>query len=218
METPTRNTAYKIWISSLIRSEYAKEEGEFGSWYINLNGKKISRVNLICSVVDRYSGEGYASITVDDGSGIIAVKAWGEDTKLLLDFDVGNSVMVVGKVRQYGGLYIIPEIVKKLDNPFWLKLRKLELVKEYGESERVEGGFSGNASEYTAEDVIEEKVESGNSREKVIGLIESLDAGSGADMAEVIQNSGLESAEDVIRELIQDGAVFELHKGRLRAM
>src|SRR3989344_3379360 len=214
METPTRNTACKIWISSLVRGEYAKEEGEFGSWYVNLNGKKISRVNLICSIVDKYSGEDYSSITVDDGSGVIAVKAWGENTKLLLDMEVGNAVMVVDKVRQYGGLYIVPEIVRKLDNSLWLKLRKLELVKEYGESERVEASFSGTASEDSTEGVVEEKVESGNSREKVIGLIESLDAGSGADIVEVIQNSGLESAEDIVRELIQDGAVFELHKGR----
>ncbi len=218
MEAATRNTAYRAWISILLSSEYAKEEGEFGSWYINFRGKKISRVNLICSIVDKYSGDNYSSITIDDGSGVIAVKAWGEDTKFFFDLNIGDLVMVVGKVRQYSGLYIVPEIVKKLDNPFWLKLRKLELTKEHGESERVEANFSEVKSESAAEEVVEERVESGNSREKVMNLIESMDAGSGADISEVIKNSGMEGAEGVISGLIQDGQIFELHKGKLRVM
>ncbi len=221
METPTRNTAYKVWVSSLLSGEYFKEEGEFGFWYTNINGKKVFRVNLICSIVDKYSGENYSSITVDDGSGVISIKAWKEGTALLSDFDVGDLVMIVGKVKSYNGIYVVPEIVRKLDNPFWLKLRKLELAKEYGETGRVEVN-SINISEekinQDAENVVEEKVEDSNSREKVLRLIESFDSGNGADFADVVKNSGLESAENVINELIQEGEVFELHKGKLRVM
>jgi len=216
MESLTRNTAYKIWISDLISGNYVKGEAQFDSGYVNIKGKNVSRVNLICSVVDKFSGENYSALTLDDGSGIVPLKAWNENVNLFLDLDVGDLVLVVGKVKQYNNsIYITPEVVKKIDNPLWLKLRKIELVKEYGESARVE--ISNFKNKVEVERVVVENVVEG-SREKVLRLIESLDSGEGAELAEVVEKSGLNEANTVIQELVQDGEIFELHKGKYRLM
>lgn len=221
MESIIRNTAYKVWIADLVRGNYVRGEEQFDAGYINIKNKKVSRVNLISGVVDKFSGGNYSSLTLDDGSGTISIKAWGDDTKLFLDVEVGDLVLVVGKVKQYGGsVYIVPEVVKKTGNPLWLKLRKLELQKEYGniarEDKAVLGEFNDDSNEVVT--VVEERVQekSPMSREVILSLVESLDFGDGADLDKVVEESRIAEARNVIQELVQEGEIFELHSGKLR--
>jgi|SRR3989338_7041244 len=225
MESPTRNTAYKVWIADLVVGKFIKGQEQFDSGYVEVKNKKISRVNLICGVVDKFSGNNYMSLSLDDGSGAIRVKAWNETINLFLDVDIGDLVLVIGKVREYNNsIYIVPEIVRKLDNPLWLKVRRLELTKFYGEPQRVELKLEEENNvlvEETPEiNVIEEKIQDEdkiNSREVVLSLIESLDLGDGANFDDVVIKSSLgEEAKNIIEDLIKGGEVFELHKGKLR--
>ena len=99
----------------------------------NINGKKVSRVNLVGCVIDKFTGENYISANLDDSSGVISLKLWQENTSLFLNVDVGDLVLIVGKLKEYNNSrYVTPEVVRKLDNPLWLKIRKLELTREYG--------------------------------------------------------------------------------------
>ena len=64
IEQQQRQTAYKIWIASLINTKYMKGHGEFDPGYIEVENKLISRVNLIGGVIDKFSGNEYSSLTL----------------------------------------------------------------------------------------------------------------------------------------------------------
>ena len=219
MESLTRNTAYKVWISDLVSGKYSKGQEQFDSGYVDVKGKNISRVNLMGSVIDKFSGNNYVSVNLDDGSGVIMLKAWQENTNLFLDVEIGDLILIVGKVKEYNSRYIAVEFIRKIDNPLWLKIRKLELIKMYGEPTRVE--FQTVIDKKVVDEditmnVVEEKVEETNSRVFVLGLIEELDSGEGADFDEVVRRSCLEEASSIIQELLTEGEIFEVHKGKLR--
>jgi RPA family protein len=226
MEIQQRNTAYKVWIASLLKASYVKGLGEFESGFVEVKDNKVSRVNLVGSIIDRFEGNNYLSINLDDGSGIISLRSWSNDAILFANLEIGDLVLVIGKIKEYNGrVYVAPEIVKKLDNPLWLKVRKLELLKEFGEVERVDVQFEKQTTSVQQEEptmhVVEEKMGSSstNSREVVLSLIENFDNGMGADIDLVLEKSGLgENGRKLILDLIKAGEVFELQVGKLRVM
>ena len=138
MESVQRNVAYKVWIADLITAKYTKGQEQFESGSVDIKGNKISRVNIIGGVIDKFSGNNYVNVSLDDGSGVLKLKSWNEGVDLFLDVNIGDLIAVVGKVRGYNNsIYIAPEVIRKLDNPLWFKIRKLELIKLYGEVQRV---------------------------------------------------------------------------------
>ena len=99
-----RQVAYKVWISDLVNGKYIKEEGEWDPNYILVRDKiKVSRVNIIASLVNKYKSESseYSYITIDDGSSDINVKAWREDTELLNRCEIGDLILLIGRVREF---------------------------------------------------------------------------------------------------------------------
>ncbi len=224
MESVKRNTAYKVWIADLISSKYTKGQEQFEAGYIELKGEKISRVNIVGSVVDKFTNENSVSFNLDDGSGVLRLRTWADGVNLFSDVEIGDVVLVVGKVKEYNNfIYVTPEIIRKIENPLWLKVRKLELVKLYGEVKRVESETSFNNNEVVEDEmtmnVVEEKVSnSENFREKVLSLIEQLDFGDGADLEDVVNKSGFTESRNILNELLTEGEIFELHKGKLRVM
>lgn len=219
MESITRNTAYKVWIADLISGKYSKGLEQFDSGYVEVKGRKISRVNLIGGIIDRTPGNNYTALSLDDGSGVINLKAWNESVNLFLNVNVGDLVLVIGKVKEYNNyIHVNPEIIKVLDNPLWFKVRKLELIKMFGEPQRIENLIGEkNIIEEDRMKIIEEKVEETNTREKILSLIESLDTGEGANFDDVIKSSKLgEEARSIINDLVKEGEIFELNTGKLR--
>ena len=156
----TRQIAYKVWIASLLASEYVKGLGEYDPNYISLEGLHVSRINIIASVIDIFKNEekGYMSVSLDDGSGVLKVKVWKEELKLLQAVSVGELVQVVGKLKMFNEeLYINPEIVRVVE-PSWGAVRKKELQTLYGEVSRVEQQTVTKTEELD-EEMVEEKVE-----------------------------------------------------------
>ena len=204
-----RNVAYKIWLSNLLNGTFIKREEEFQSDYIETNGYKISRVNLIGNVTFKYESQdgNYLSVTLDDGSFSIRLKAWNEDTRLLQNINQGDMVLVVGKLRKFNDeIYLIPEIVKLIDNPNIEMLRKLELFKEFGKPLVIE----------PKEQITEEKEIEVNdpyvsaSRKKILEIIESFSNEQGIKMDEVVEKSGLgEEAEQILNELLKEGEIYQ---------
>src|SRR3989339_1539867 len=157
MDTIKRNVAYKIWIADLIKGNYFKGQEQFESGYVEIRNQKISRVNIVGSIVDKFTNENSLSFNLDDGSGVLRLRIWNEGTNAFSDVEVGDIVLVVGKVKEYNGfVYITPEIIRKIDNPLWLKVRKLELVKLYGEISRIETKYTME-NEDNFNQVVEEK-------------------------------------------------------------
>jgi RPA family protein len=119
---------------------------------------QISRVNVVATVVDRYEatqerlgeqGKGFATVTLDDGTGVIRVKMWGELSAKLTQLQVGDLVLVVGRVRSFQGeTYINGEIIRRLEDPNWETVRLLELSASRSNPHRLEQQFSTEVLEF----------------------------------------------------------------------
>lgn len=224
MENKVRQVAYKLWICDLISSQIKKDEGEFSSQFIDFKGMKVSRVNIIANVVEKFINDdkSFGSITLDDGSGVVRLKTWKEDTNKIERFNIGDIVNVVGRPRVYNEEgYIVPEILRKIDDPNFEILRKLELLKLYGKPNlngiKVDSGNKKDEP-YVNEDIVEEIIvneTTENNRQVIIKLIESLDDGEGTNINDIIDNSKINKNEIrlIISDLLKEGEIFEIKEG-----
>jgi RPA family protein len=127
----TRSVAYKVWISDVFSGNYVKQEG-FNPNYIELDGKKVSRVNLIATVVGTFMSDdgNYGAITIDDGTETIRMKAFGPDVIRIKNAETGQLVRAVGKIKEYNDeRYLAPDFVREIKDPNWIIVQKLELGK-----------------------------------------------------------------------------------------
>ncbi len=233
-----RQTACKIWISNLLNGEYVKSTGEFEPHHIISNGFKVARANIIANVIDTFKSEdnNYSSITIDDGSSTIRVKAFKDDISILQNISVGDIVLIIGKPRQYlNEIYLIPEIVKRLDDPNWELLRKIELLKLYGKPEKIKERYQEirensvveetiNKSEttenlYSYENQNSQELITSTSRQKIINLIEKSDE-TGAVIQDLIENSGIdkEESELIVKDLVKEGIIYENKPGHVKLL
>ena len=219
---PKRGVAYKFWIKDLNNASPIIQEG------INLfeiRGKEVSRVNIIAVAVNKQTNEEktFSSIILDDGTETIRVKTWREDIKKLEAINIGDPVMVIGKIRIYGNeLSIMPEIIKKQE-PEWLLVRKKELEKTYGLPEEKQEVQETPKEETKPNEIIEEEIvkePTETARQKILELIEKETAQEGMQISNVIQESGLkeEEAEKIIDELLKEGELFQPRTGFLKVI
>lgn len=206
----SRNTAYKLWISDVNSSNYVKAFGEFESNYIEFKDKKVSRINIIATVINKYETGNYSSILIDDGSSQISVKAWNEDKRIIDKANIGDTILLIGKIKQNSlgsGMYIQGEIIKKLDEK-WLLARKHELEKEYGKLELME------TKPKTAEDelIVEEvKVSNKSLRNQVLNLIDKMDKEEGISKHEILDYIKSPMVFEAVEELLKGGEIFEIN-------
>ncbi|MBW6461899.1 MAG: hypothetical protein K0B07_02540 [DPANN group archaeon] len=123
--------AYKLNISDLTENTYIKDDTGKLTNYLDLGGKiKVYRVRLLARVTFMYaSADGnYASITLDDDTGTIRVKAW-QNIKMVLDTKNEDLVDIIALVREWNGeVYLVPEVLRIIDNPDIKTLRSLEIL------------------------------------------------------------------------------------------
>ncbi|MEK6841138.1 MAG: OB-fold nucleic acid binding domain-containing protein [Nanoarchaeota archaeon] len=220
MEQINRLIAHKLWLNDLRENNFVVTTGEFESNYILLNDKKISRINVIANVVNKFQNEDkiYVTITIDDSSAQIRLKTWREDTRILDNINIGDIVLVIGKIKRYNDeVYILPEIVKKV-SPNEELLRKLELIKEYGlPQEPKEIKLEKEKEpEITYEEI---NFASSNLRNELLNLIEKNEENLGIALEEIKTelHSNLEEVNKILEELIKEGQVYEV-KGRYRLL
>jgi RPA family protein len=143
---------------------------------------QVSRVNIIASVVDRYQAtqdrldgeeKGFATITLDDGSGVIRTKMWGELAAKLAHIEVGDLVVVVGRIRSFQGeTYINGEVVRRLEDPNWETVRLLELKHSRDSPHQLKGQVMTASPETIIDESIPEKsaLEKGKQKELEPGV------------------------------------------------
>jgi len=204
METDTeirkRNIAYKMRIGDVLNGKPMTDEGKF--LFLELGDKKVVRINILANCVDKFIQEGekkYASLTVDDASGQIRLKAFGEDIEPLKEIMQGDTLQIVGNVREWNGeLYVIPEIVKKVDAR-WLLVRKLEIQNSRKDMPAAESGDS-------------------SLKDSVMKKIKDAEVDGGIDIDTIIMDT--EASPDLInveiKKLLEEGLVYEPRPGRLR--
>ena len=123
-----RHIAVKTAIINLVEGKYTQDGDNEAGYILNLSGEKIKRVNIIAIIVHKEIVGSITNLLIDDGAGKIMVRQF-EENKSLADVEIGNIVLIVGKVRVYNQeKYISPEIIKKTNHQ-WLKVRSLELKK-----------------------------------------------------------------------------------------
>lgn len=130
-----RNVAHRIWLSNLCSGIYVESEGEFEPNYVQLQEERVSRVNVVGTVIDKFTGESatFSSLTIDDGSASMQLRAFKENMRIFNNIGVGDLVLCIAKPRLYQNeIYLVPDVAMKLDNPNWELLRKVELFKAYG--------------------------------------------------------------------------------------
>ncbi|MEM4215349.1 MAG: OB-fold nucleic acid binding domain-containing protein [Candidatus Pacearchaeota archaeon] len=226
-EIKKRFVAYKLSIGQLIKGKPEFEQERFSR--LVLDGKEIVRVNIIATIVDKFINEdgSYASLTLDDGTGTIRVKAFSENIAMFKDFQLGDTVKIIGLLRFFNDeLYILPEIIKDIDAR-WLLVRKLELAQEYGniyenKKEQIsnQDSFSSTEIEIENEKIESEKSEEKSLRDQIIETIREAEAEEGIDIDKLIMSlkAPVEDINSTIIELLEEGTIFEPKPGRLRIL
>jgi len=174
--------------------------------FLELGDKKIVRVNIIANVIDKYLSEGerkFATLTIDDASGQIRLKVFGEGVLQFENLAQGDTIAIIGVLRSYNReVYISPEIIKKTD-PRYLLVRKLELEKSSGAVKK-EPSTPGQTIQL---------------RDQIIELIKAGESLGGATTEEIImkiKSSNPDIINSEIIKLIEDGIIYEPRPGRVR--
>ncbi|MDI6798966.1 MAG: OB-fold nucleic acid binding domain-containing protein, partial [Candidatus Aenigmarchaeota archaeon] len=223
MKDKKRLVAKKVRISDIVNGKYfsgSKEEMR-PSYVVTPFGDKISRVNLIATVIDKFQSEDeYSAITIDDGTEAIRVKTFRESTNLLQNIELGDLVLVIGKLKEYNGeVYVNGEIVKRIEDPNLESLRRLEVLNNITEQKKIVEEIKNLKDKMSREEleecmrekfgierevleVIEEnlRVAKVDYKPKIIELIDSLDEGSGVEINKIFELSDL--PESVIESAI----------------
>ena len=213
-ETKKRETAYKFRIGDLLHAKQifdnpvASEGGQVVNQrllHVELGAQKIVRVNLIANVVDKYQSEGesrFASITIDDGSGQIKTRVFGEEIKKFTDIVQGDTVLIIGLLRSFNQeMYLLPEIIRKQD-PKYLLVRKLEI--DALQPRIISQG---------------EKKELRALRDQIIDLIKTAEKYDGIDKDTIVMQFKQAKPDLVSREIItllEEGIIYEPRPGRVR--
>lgn len=196
-EQRKRNIAYKIKIGDIEKSEKVINDGKLAC--VRIGEKNISRVNIIANVIEKFVNEEkkYAFIKIDDASGQILLKSFESDPVDISKISQGDSVQVVGLLREYNGeIYISPEILKSID-PKWLLVRKIEF-------QNMKRGMP-LPKDASLRDIIIEK-------------IKAKDKDGGIEKEHLILDidASPESVNEEIKKLLEHGTIYEPRPGVLR--
>ncbi len=158
----------------------------------SLWGENPPRVHLVGTVVQLAHNKTWQQIMFDDGTGVVELRYF-HDTPVC---QIGDLVRIIGRPAIYGGTrYLSADIIKKINDPTWLKIWQLE----------VEAPAAPTPPPADPRDVI-------------VQVIRQLDEGSGADILSVIEKSGLPEAETLIEKLKTSGEIFETRPGKVKVL
>lgn len=199
-----RHTAYKFRIGDILISKPIFDNEKF--LWIELGDKKISRVNMVGNIIDKFDQEGekkFTSMILDDGSGQIKLRAFGDDVEKFKKLEPGQTVVVIGVVRNWNNeTYIQPEAIS-IQDPKYLLVRKLEIEKERKETAKP----------------IESKEEIGALKDQILNSIKEAENDGGIDSEQIIlkfRNASPDLINKEINRLLEEGIIFEPRPGRLR--
>lgn len=210
-DSQQRQVAYKVQIKDILDGEFIKQEG-WNPSYIKNKGKEISRINIISTIVTTDDNQ----ILVDDGSGRITLRVF-ENQDIFSGLNIGDIILIIGKVREFNERYIIPEIIKKIKDPKWVQVRKIELEKESKKESRKEPELEQKQQPEPVTEEVEDLSES-SPTDLIYQLIKETDDGQGASVDDVIEKSNNENAEKIINNLLTEGEIFEISPGKVKVL
>jgi RPA family protein len=194
-----RNIAYKFRIGQILAGKPIIEAEKLK--FLELGENHIVRVNLIANVIDKYIQEGekrFGSVTLDDATGQIKIKCFGEDVDKFNTLNQGDTVIVIGLVRSWNNeVYLSPEIIKKRD-PAFLLVRKLEIEAE--QPKKID------------------KTQLLALKDKIIEMVKNAEKDGGVSIENLILElkEPAEIINQEIKKLLEDGVAYEPRPGKLR--
>ncbi len=246
-----RSTAYKLSIKDITESNFFNEEMEDKklSYAITPFGLKISRVRILgdVSYVKPRENESTGNVksvyfVVNDGTEDIGVTAflesqfntrYYESIKIARDLQIGDLVDVIGRIRKREEKFsIIPEIIRKINDPNFELLRDLEkihlkvLIKNNKLNQRkeiskiIEEETSIEDKNLDFEEDIEINSEISSDIEKILAIIEEQDEKDGVTIEKIstFTNINMDRLKRIIRELFEDGTIYEPKSGRYKKL
>lgn len=211
----------ELCIREIVGSSYVQDEVSAVNYLLTVNKKRVMYINVVGNILRKEAVGSITNFWIDDGTGQIVVRFF-EEHKKAKELDVGDIILVIGKPRVYNEeKYISPEIVSKV-NPSWLKVRSLKLQKN---NTIVSGDFPAspavkvNESEIK-EEIIDEKEDQKGVLpvEKMVKLIKELDKGIGAPIEEVLEQSPLVDAEQILKRMLESGEIFQNSPGKVKVL
>jgi len=194
-----RNIAFKLRIGDILEGKPVLDADRFK--LLEIGEKHVVRVNIIANVVEKFVQEGekkFASITLDDASGQIKVKTFGDDISKFEKLSQGDTIQLIGLLRSWNNeIYVTPEIIKQRI-PEYLLLRKLET-----DLERPKQLNREEANELKEQILSYIKKEESNGGINIETLI--------TDLKETPQTINAE-----IKKLLEEGVAYEPRPGKLR--
>ena len=194
-----RHIAYKFRIGTILSGKPILENDRLR--FLEINKRTIIRVNILANIVDKFVQEGekkYASVTLDDATGQIRAKLFGEDISKFSSLNQGDTILLIGLLRYWKNeIYVSPEIIKNKD-PAFLLIRKLELEAEEPKS-------------IDKDKLIQLK-------DKILEIVKEAEKNNGVEVEKMILE--LKEQPDMINQeikrLLEDGMVYEPRPGKLR--
>lgn len=248
MPQQKRQTAKHTTAKELNSGRYFEKEGFTPNYLLTPEGRRLSRARVVATIVDRYVNdeETYGSMTLDDGSDTVQIKFFNE-LEMMEEFEVGDIVEAVGKVREYQGqIYMNAELLVKrsVENELLHRLRHRmtheewqtirDTVQQMKESDHsqddIEKEMAGKLDEEEVDALLQSFGESFDSSEiegdkenlerEVIEAVEKLDEGEGASYGGIGEevDADEDKLEETINSLLSDGTFYEPEPGKLKKL
>ena len=238
-----RLTAIKTAIESIDSGKFFPQEGFNPGYVLSSTGQRLSRVRVLATVVDKFLSENgkFASLTLDDGSDTIRAKIFNA-LSMLEAVDKGNVVDVIARIKEYQGeIYLLPEVITKIEDPNLELLRQLEIQEQKKEAERKRQlvleykNQVADVSELTRlmkerfgieQEELESFVQQDDipkpkeGKAEILKLVETLDTGEGCNYQELVQAAGMpeEALDTIVNELLEEGSCFEPRPGKIKKL
>jgi len=199
-EFKKRNVAFKLTIGEILNGKSILENEKF--LYLELGDKNVSRTNILANCVDKYVSEGekkFGTLTIDDASGQIKLKSFGDDIEILKKVSMGDTLQIIGTVREWNGeVYILPEVIKKVD-PRWLLVRKIEIQNSRRSI------ILDEKTDLKLKDIVMQKIKSAET-----------DGGIEIDRIVMDTRANPDLINKEIKKLLEEGLIYEPRPGKLR--
>ncbi|NJE08987.1 replication protein RepA [Thermococcus sp. M39] len=129
-----RLPATRVYIKDILEGFYVKSEGDFEPNYlITKDARKVYRAKIVATVVRDpviAEDETYGKFQVDDGTGVIWVLGFRDDTKFAKLVKKGDLVQIIGKIAEWrGDKQILVEGVSKVHPNMWI-LHRYEALRD----------------------------------------------------------------------------------------
>lgn len=146
MTSYQRHVAKRVLLRDLLEGAFMNAQAEEPDYLLARTGQKIVRCQIVGIIVGKEQIGSMANILLDDGTGKLMVRFF-EENKIFSYVNIGDCLLVIGRVRIYNEeKYISAEVTKKVE-PRWLQVSAFyERKKEASEAPAHEAGEENDRS------------------------------------------------------------------------